>query len=118
VAVVLADDGGAPSFAAPPTLRTGPLEESHVGEIAAAFGIGRGAVKARQWLDHGPGWAVVQLAAAEEVLALEPDLSAIPDAMVGAIGACPDGSPYASEMRTFAPRLDVAEDLVCGSITL
>jgi len=65
-----------------------------------------------------PGWAVVQLAAAEEVLALEPDLSAIPDAMVGAIGACPDGSQYASEMRTFAPRLDVAEDLVCGSITL
>jgi predicted PhzF superfamily epimerase YddE/YHI9 len=65
-----------------------------------------------------PGWAAVQLAAAEEVLALEPDLSAIPDAMVGAIGACPDGSQYASEMRTFAPRMDVAEDPVCGSITL
>ncbi len=53
---------------------------------------------------------------AGEVLALEPDLSAIPTAMVGAIGAYPDGSEYAFEMRTFAPGVGVAEDPVCGSM--
>ncbi|WP_433887791.1 hypothetical protein [Streptomyces sp. CA-111067] len=45
----------------------------------------------------------VQLATAEEVLALEPDLSLIPTAMVGAIGAHPEGSGHHFEMRTFAP---------------
>jgi PhzF family phenazine biosynthesis protein len=109
-------NGSALSFAAPPTTRTGPLEESYVGDIAAAFGIGRSKVLAHQWVDNGPGWAVVQLASAEEVLALEPDLSAIPEAMVGAIGRHPEGSEHAFEMRTFAPGVGVAEDPVCGSM--
>jgi PhzF family phenazine biosynthesis protein len=36
--------------------------------------------------------------------------------MVGAIGAHQQGSPHAFEMRTFAPRIGVAEDPVCGSM--
>ena len=108
--------GGVLSFAAPPLLRDGALDEEHVGQIAAAFGINRDRVLAHQWVDNGPGWAVVQLPTAEEVLALEPDLSVIPTAMVGAIGAYPDGSEHAFEMRTFAPGAGVAEDPVCGSM--
>jgi len=57
-----------------------------------------------------PVTADLQLPTAGEVLALEPDLSVIPTAMVGAIGAYPDGSEYAFEMRTFAPGVGVAED--------
>src|ERR1700746_4079272 len=68
------------------------------------------------WVDNGRGWAVVQLPTAGEVLALEPDLSVIPTAMVGVIGAYPDGSEHAFEMRTCAPRVGVAEDPVCGSM--
>ena len=104
------------SFAAPPLVRDGPLGEQFVGQITAAFGINRDRVLAHQWVDNGPGWAVVQLPTAEEVLALEPDLSLIPTAMVGAIGAYPDGSGHAFEMRTFAPRVGVAEDPACGSM--
>ena len=104
------------SFAAPPLVRDGPLREQFVGQIAAAFGINRDRVLAHQWVDNGPGWAVVQLPTAEEVLALEPDLSLIPTAMVGAIGAYPEGSGHAFEMRTFAPRVGVAEDPACGSM--
>jgi PhzF family phenazine biosynthesis protein len=104
------------SFAAPPLVRDGPLGEDFVAQIVAAFGITRDRVLAHQWVDNGPGWAVVQLPTAEEVLALEPDLSLIPAAMVGAIGAYPDGSEYAFEMRTFAPGAGVAEDPVCGSM--
>jgi hypothetical protein len=52
-------------------------------------------VLAHQWVDNGPGWAVVRLATAREVLELQPDLSQIPAAMVGAIGAYPDGSELA-----------------------
>ncbi|MFC9689175.1 PhzF family phenazine biosynthesis protein [Kribbella sp. NPDC056951] len=104
------------AFAAPPTRRTGELEEEYVEQVMAAFGIERDQVLSHQWVDNGPGWGVVRLATAREVLELEPDLSRIPTAMVGVIGAYPDGSEHAFEMRTFAPGIGVAEDPVCGSM--
>jgi PhzF family phenazine biosynthesis protein len=104
------------SFAAPPTRRGGDLDEEYLGQIVAAFGIGRDQVLAHQWVDNGPGWAVVQLATAQEVLGLEPDLSRIPAAMVGAIGAHPPNSQHAFELRAFAPAIGIAEDPVCGSM--
>lgn len=107
---------GVLSFAAPPLVRDGALDDACLRQIVAAFGIDRERVVAHQWVDNGPGWAVLQLPTAEEVLALEPDLSLIPDAMVGAIGAHPHGSPHDFEMRTFAPRCGVAEDPACGSM--
>lgn len=107
---------GTLSFAAPPTTRTGDLESAYLDQVVAAFGISRGQVLSHQWIDNGPGWAVVRLATAQEVLDLEPDLSLIPEAMVGAIGAYPEGSAYAFEMRTFAPGVGVVEDPVCGSM--
>jgi PhzF family phenazine biosynthesis protein len=107
---------GSLSFAAPPLIRNGPIEDEYVDRIVAAFGIERDRVLAHQWVDNGPGWAVVQLPAAEDVLALEPDLSLIPAAMVGAIGAYPAGSEHAFEMRTFAPGAGLTEDPVCGSM--
>ena len=104
------------SFAAPPIIRGGALDEDVLGRVVQAFGINPSQVLSHQWVDNGPGWCVVQLATAQEVLDLEPDLSRIPTAMVGAIGAYPEGSPYAYEMRTFAPGVGVAEDPVCGSM--
>jgi len=109
-------DGDLLSFAAPPTTRSGDLDEQYVGQIAEAFGIQRSKILAHQWVDNGPGWAVVRLATAQEVLDLTPDLARIPDAMVGAIGAYPEGADHAFEMRTFAPALGIAEDPVCGSM--
>lgn len=104
------------SFAAPATQRTGELEEDYLAEIVAAFGIRQDQVLSHQWVDNGPGWAVVQLSTAQEVLDLEPNLSRIPTAMIGAIGAYPEGSEHAYEMRTFAPAVGIAEDPVCGSM--
>ncbi|MEU9957091.1 PhzF family phenazine biosynthesis protein [Streptomyces sp. NPDC050982] len=107
---------GALAFAAPPRVREGALDEDCLKRIVGAFGITRDRVLAHQWVDNGPGWAVIRLATAEEVLALEPDLSLIPDAMVGAIGAHPDGAAHRFEMRTFAPGVGVPEDPACGSM--
>jgi PhzF family phenazine biosynthesis protein len=104
------------SFAAPPTRRGGDLEEQYLEQIVRAFGIDGDRVLSHQWVDNGPGWAVVRLATAQQVLDLEPDLSQIPTAMIGAIGAHPDGSEHTFEMRTFAPGIGVAEDPVCGSM--
>ena len=114
--VELRRDGDRLAFAAPPMIRTGDLDDADLDRIVTAFGIDRSHVLAHQWVDNGPGWAVIRLATAQEVLDLEPDLSLIPDAMVGAIGAHPEGSAHDFEMRTFAPRAGVAEDPVCGSM--
>ncbi|MFD7794732.1 PhzF family phenazine biosynthesis protein [Streptomyces sp. NPDC059759] len=104
------------AFAAPPRLRDGTVDEAYLTRLVAAFGITREQVVAHQWVDNGPGWAVLQLASAHEVLALEPDLSLIPGAMVGAIGAHPEGSSHHFELRTFAPGAGVPEDPACGSM--
>lgn len=104
------------SFAAPPTLRSGPLDEQYLQAIVAALGISRDQVLDHQWVDNGPGWAVLRLPSAADVLALEPDFSDIPQAMVGVIGAHAPGGEHAFEMRSFAPGVGIAEDPVCGSM--
>ncbi|MCL2466722.1 MAG: PhzF family phenazine biosynthesis protein [Micrococcales bacterium] len=104
------------SFAAPATRRSGELDEEYLDQVVAAFGIDRDQVVSHQWADNGPGWAVVRLATAQEVLDLEPDLSQLPTAMLGAIGAYPQGSEHAFEVRSFAPGVGVPEDPVCGSM--
>ncbi|WP_458115720.1 PhzF family phenazine biosynthesis protein [Arthrobacter sp. D2-10] len=104
------------SFAAPATQRTGDLEIDYLAQIVTAFGIREDQVLSHQWVDNGPGWAVIRLRTAQEVLDLEPDLSQIPTAMIGAIGAYPEGSEHAYEMRTFAPAVGIVEDPVCGSM--
>jgi len=114
--VTVRQGAGTLAFAAPPRVREGALEEDQLLRIVGAFGISRDRVVAHEWVDNGPGWAVVRLATAKEVLALEPDFSVLPDAMVGAIGAHPDGSRHAFEMRTFAPGVGVPEDPACGSM--
>lgn len=104
------------SFAAPPMIRTGPIEEDYLAQLITAYGITPEQVVNHQWVDNGPGWAVVQLATADEVLSLEPDFTHLPEAMVGAVGAYPEGSPHAFELRAFAPAVNVPEDPVCGSM--
>lgn len=103
-------------FAAPDTTRSGPLSDEDLDRAVKALGVDAGQVIAHQWVDNGPGWAVVQLATAEEVLALTPDFTAAPDLMIGAIGAWPAEASHDFELRSFAPGVDVYEDPVCGSM--
>lgn len=104
------------AFAAPPMIHTGELDPETVTLFTRGLGIEPEQVVAHQWVDNGPGWAVIMLPSAQEVLALNPDFSSIPDAMVGVIGPYPPGSPFAFELRSFAPRVGVPEDPVCGSM--
>ncbi|MEU9337051.1 PhzF family phenazine biosynthesis protein [Streptomyces sp. NPDC048290] len=114
--VIVRRDQDALAFAAPPRVRDGALDEAYLQRLITAFGITREQVLDHQWVDNGPGWAVLRLASAREVLALEPDLSLIPDAMAGAIGAHDDNAGHDFELRTFAPAVGVPEDPACGSM--
>jgi PhzF family phenazine biosynthesis protein len=102
------------AFAAPPLIRSGPVEEQLVGHIASLLRIDRGEILDTQWADNGPGWVGVLLADAQAVLALRP---APVDLDVGVVGPYPDGSPVAFEVRAFAPKDgSTVEDPVTGSL--
>jgi PhzF family phenazine biosynthesis protein len=107
-------DGERLAFAAPPLLRSGPVDEPLVGHIASVLGIERGEIVAAEWADNGPGWVAVMLESAEAVLALEPrDV----DLDLGVVGPHPDGSSFAFEVRAFFPKAGAtAEDPVTGSL--
>ena len=112
-------DGERLAFAAPPLRREGPLEEAEAAAIADALGVDRGAIRAHTWADNGPGWQLVELATAAEVLALAPDIALLGDRKVGVMGwheperaGGADGALY--EVRAFAPV--GVEDPVTGSL--
>jgi len=104
------------AFAAPDRLRSGRLDDAYVDQIAVALGVDRAEIIGHQWADNGPGWAAVRLSSADQVLALTPDFSAIPDAKLGVLGAHPDGAEHEYEIRAFVPGVGVAEDPVTGSL--
>jgi PhzF family phenazine biosynthesis protein len=105
------DDGLA--FAAPPLLRSGPVEEESLARIAQAFGIARSDIVDAEWADNGPPWIALLLADSAAVLALEPGFV---DFDIGVAGPCPEGSPEAFEVRTFFPKDGtLVEDPVTGS---
>ena len=107
-------DGDRLAFAAPPLRRSGALEEAEVEAIAVALGIARADVLGHSWADNGPGWQVVELGSAEQVLALRPDAAALGARKVGVMGRHEgaDGPRY--EVRAFAPV--GVEDPVTGSL--
>jgi PhzF family phenazine biosynthesis protein len=102
------------AFAAPPLVRSGPVEEPLVQDIASVLDIERGEIVDAQWADNGPGWVAVLLADAAAVLALRPRYA---DLDIGVVGPYPDGSPEAFEVRAFFTKYgSTVEDPVTGSL--
>ena len=112
--VTIRRDGGLLGFAAPPLMRSGPVEEELTAELARQLGIGRDAIRDAQWADNGPGWIAVLLDSAEAVLAIEPDLVTRD---LGVVGPYLPGSECAFEVRAFfLAGGQVLEDPVTGSL--
>ena len=102
------------AFAAPPLVRSGPVEETLVADVATALRVARTAIRAAEWVDNGPGWVAALLRDADAVLALKPGFV---DLDVGVVGAHPEGSPEAFELRAFFPKDgSTVEDPVTGSL--
>ena len=112
--ITIRQDGGGLAFAAPPLLRSGPVDEPLAQHIADILGIGREEIVDLQWADNGPGWIAVLLASADAVLALRPGAS---DLEIGVAGPHPPGGPAAFEVRAFSPKDGaIDEDPVTGSL--
>jgi len=105
------------AFAAPPLLRSGPVEEPLAERIATLLGIGRSDMADVSWADNGPGWVAVLLDSAEAVLALRRPAADGADLDIGVAGPYPPGSPEAFEVRAFFPAgSGYVEDPVTGSL--
>jgi PhzF family phenazine biosynthesis protein len=102
------------AFAAPPLVRSGPVDDGLVSHICGLLDLERGEVVDAQWVDNGPGWVAVLLESAERVLGLRPrgvDLD------LGVVGPHEHGAPDAFEVRAFFPLNGATvEDPVTGSL--
>lgn len=111
-------DGDALAFAAPPLVRSGPVDEAELAEVAAVLRVARADIVDAAWADNGPGWIAVLLASAEAVLAVEPARHHPRRIDIGLVGAHPAGSAAAWEVRALFSDAHGAliEDPVTGSL--
>lgn len=106
--------GAGLAFAAPPLIRSGPVDEPLAERIAAQLGIARADLVDLAWADNGPGWVAALLPTAQAVLALRPG---VVDMDIGVAGPYPPGGPAAFEVRAFFPVAGrTVEDPVTGSL--
>ncbi len=117
--VRLRRDGTRLAFAAPPLLRSGPLDEPELLAVASGLGIAPQEIAGHAWCDNGPGWRALLLQSAGQVLSLRPDAAQLAGRFVGVVGPLPPGAPdgCAFEVRAFFPGAGgFAEDPVTGSL--
>jgi len=106
------------AFAAPPLMKSGPVDAELLARIAKSLGIAPQAIKASQWIDNGPGWVGVMLGSRVEVLDLKREHALLPGQPVGVVAPCDparDGVDTQFEVRAFVG-WGQTEDPVTGSL--
>lgn len=117
VGIVGIDVSGArPAFKAPPT-KINPMPERQLAELLDALDIPAEQVLHSARLENGPEWQVIQLASAEQVLAVDSSRVKWPEIKpVGLIGAQKPGHECDYEVRMLAPSSGMSEDPITGSL--
>lgn len=109
-------DGEVPAFVAPPT-KIEAMEQTERESIAKKLDIDLKNVLATATLDNGPVWKVFELSSAADVLDVESSKVQWPDEKaIGLIGAYPEKSECAYEVRMLAPSSGMSEDPITGSL--
>lgn len=112
------EDSAHIGFLNPELLRSGPVEEHKVQELADLLCLERTGILDAQWGDNGPGWIMLLLADAEAVLAVQKPTGPLLDLDVGILGLYPEGGNSALEVRGFFADGSgaVIEDPATGSL--
>lgn len=111
-------DDGMLAFRAPPLLRGGPLTAAERAEAIRVAGVPESAVVEAIHACNGPGWRLLRLESAEQVLAARPVAEAPVPTDVGLIGPCLPDADADFELRAFFanPQGKIVEDPVTGSL--
>lgn len=110
-----AHDAGRLAFAAPPLVRSGPVDPADVDRALTEVGLGRADLVDAAWVDNGPGWMGLLLTDAEAVLRAAPQAGS--ELKVGLVGPhLAAESPADVEVRAFIPGMGIPEDPVTGSL--
>ena len=108
------------AFRAPHLLREGAVDPETLVDVVGALGVAEDRLLGANWVDNGPGWLGLELAAAQDVLDLRPDFGALGGLAVGVIGPHTEGdrdelgADY--EVRAFYADVSGNEDPVTGSL--
>lgn len=116
--VGIAQDGDRLAFAAPPLIRSGPLDAAERAAVARVAQVPTEAIVDAVHADNGPGWRLLRLRSAADVLAVDAPMRAPDGTKIGLVGPHPEGSAVAFELRAFFTDGDgrVIEDPVTGSL--
>jgi PhzF family phenazine biosynthesis protein len=119
--VPLRRTGDVISFAAPPLVRSGPVDPAGAAEVVSMLGLDPARVVAVEWVDNGPGWIGVLVDEAALVLETAPRIARFEGEGsfdVGVAGLYPIGSESALEVRAFFSdeQGTIREDPVTGSL--
>lgn len=109
------------AFAAPPLIRSGPVDEDLLVNLASVLAIDPEDIVDSRWIDNGPGWLGLMLGDAGKVLSLRPQFSRrgnYDQLDIGVVGFHPKGSGTIYEVRAFFSDQhgDMVEDPVTGSL--
>lgn len=110
-------DGHRLAFAAPPLVRSGPVEPALIERIAKGLCLSTTMIKDANWVKNGPDWIGVRLPSRSDVLAIKPDFSILSGLRVGLVApfdSQSDGKDAQFEVRAFSNR--GTEDPVTGSL--
>jgi PhzF family phenazine biosynthesis protein len=108
-------------FLALPVAKLSEPDAAQLLRLVDAFGLEVADIRCAAIIDVGPVWVTVQLASAEAVLGLRPDMDKVlaltPVGITGVtmFGLYGPGTATDIEVRSFAPAEGVPEDPVCGS---
>lgn len=116
--VPIARDGDMLSFRAPPLIRSGRLSDTERAEAARLANVPAEAIVDAVHANNGPGWQLLRLRSATDVLAVDPPARAPVGTDIGLVGPHPDGSDIAFELRAFFTDGNgrLVEDPVTGSL--
>lgn len=107
------------AFAAPPLLRSGPVEPERLRSLGEALGLTPDHILDAAWIDNGPGWIGLEIDSAAHVLALDPDPTRMRGLKVGVLGRHDDSGPDGVEVEVrafYSDGRDAGEDPVTGSL--
>jgi PhzF family phenazine biosynthesis protein len=115
--VDLAQVGDTIGFAAPPLIRSGPVDPDALARALAVLRLDGDQVESAAWADNGPGWLGLILRDADAVLAVDPVRALGGRAEFGLIGRHAAGGPADWEIRTLFTDAGgmLIEDPVTGS---